>query len=88
MHKPTQSMISTTAYTKLLVPKPHVFDAWKMETCFLTSYLEHLGVALLCTDMQRCPSPAVCGVHLGTKVHQVLHNEVLIGSDSHLKGTL
>lgn len=56
--------------------------------CSLLDCLEHLGVALLCTDMQRCPSPAVCGVHLGTKVHQVLHNEVLIGSDSHLKGTL
>lgn len=55
---------------------------------FLSSYLEHLGVALLRTDVQRCPAPAVRGVHLGTKVHQILHNEVLIGSYSHLKGTL
>lgn len=45
-------------------------------------------MALLRTDMQRCPSPAIRGVHLGTKVYQILHNEVLIGSYRHLKGTL
>lgn len=59
-----------------------------MKAGFLASYLEHLGVALLCADVQRCSSPAVCGVHLGTKVHQILHNEVLVGSYGHLKGTL
>lgn len=72
----------------LLISKPHVFGDAMMEACFLASYLEHLGVALLRTDVQRCSSPAVCGVHLGTEVHQILHYEVLIGSDGHLKGTL
>lgn len=59
-----------------------------MEAWSAASYLKHLAVALLSTDMQRCSSPAVCGVHLRPEVHQILHNEMLIGSHCHLKGTL
>lgn len=75
------SSLHATSYSQ-------AFGDAKMEAGFLASYLEHLGVALLCADVQRCSSPAVCGVHLGTKVHQILHNEVLVGSYGHLKGTL
>lgn len=43
---------------------------------------------LLSADMQRRPTPAVCGVHLSPQANQVLHNEMLIGSHSNLESTL
>ena len=73
---------------RLIPEPPHAFAASIVAARSLASYLEHLGVALLRTDVQGRPSPAVRGVHLGTQVHQILHNEVLIGSDRHLKGAL
>lgn len=58
------------------------------ELCLPGSYLEDLGMPLLSADMQWCPAPAVCGVHLSPQANQVLHNEMLIGSHSNLESTL
>lgn len=43
---------------------------------------------LLSANMQRRPTPAVCGVDLSPQANQVLHNEMLIGSHSNLESTL
>lgn len=71
-----------------LILKPHLSGPVLTGASLTASYLKHLGVALLSTDVQRGSPPAVGGVHLGSKVHQILHNKVLIGSHRHLKGTL
>lgn len=75
-------------YIQLLISKLYPFGSMVMGAWLAASYLKHLGVALLSTNMQGGSSPAVSRIHLGPEVHQILHDEVLIGSHCHLKGTL
>lgn len=81
-------LLQQAIYIQLLISKPWPLSPVIMGVWLAVSYLKHLGVALLCTNMQRGSSPAVSGINLGPEVHQILHNEVLIGSHCHLKGTL